>query len=197
MKLGDPDRGGSSYGIRLGTLLAFALIFPGFVGFGIYGFFFDTLILKVSLYEIITYIFGMGFVANAFGHFLDWIFYRNGIIRLRNRLLSGRNPYDFHDFPKRIYIEKDDAKRNAAEYHFAWFTFMFNSATILILLLISKSILTLIYEPITWSLLPTLKNLFVLVLSLICFSLAHFQMKVVHGLCPTKRSDSKKNKQLH
>lgn len=60
---------GTNYGIRLGTLLVFAMILPGFVAFGMYSFFFNPSLFNESLIKIITYIFGVGFIANAFGHF--------------------------------------------------------------------------------------------------------------------------------
>lgn len=113
--------------------------------------------------------------------FFDCILYRIVFLKIRNKIFNDLT-YDFKDFPGRIYTEKDEKKRNAAEYHFSWFTFMFNSGVILVLLIIWRITITMSLSALSFD------ELFILILGLVCFYLAHFQMKLVYEICTPKNS---------
>jgi len=173
------------YGIRIGTLFLFALVLPGFAGFFLYSVLYKPYLLEMPVWNMVIYILGFGFVANALGHIFDIVLYRKAMLRIRNRIYRGkRPPFLFGNFPEFIYTQKNATIRNAAEYHFAWFAFMFNSATLILLIpiidpmrgLISGGTWPFVFE---FSLSPLLLTIF----SLVCFYLAHFQMSIVHDLC--------------
>jgi len=158
----------ADYGVRLGTLLVFALVLPGLVASITYGMLFGLDFFQASLWSLVAYIFFFGFLANVVGHFIDLVFYRNVYPKIYSRLLPDRKPLSFEYFPRRVYTISDPVKRGAAEYHFAWFCFMFNSGTVIT----GLSILNLASSNINY-----INSLFFLAISAFCFYLANFHAR--------------------
>jgi len=178
----------ADYGVRLGTLLVFALILPGVVASMTSGILFALNFFQASLWLLIVYIFSFGFLANVFGHYIDLALYRNPKIytKIYPRLFPNKKAMIFEGFPSRVYKIRDPVNRGAAEYHFAWFCFMWNSGTAIMGLLILKAImivlsftgvLSLAFSSVNHT--TSLFFFFFLVTSLLCFYLADFHARTV------------------
>lgn len=173
------------YGIRVGTLFLYAFVLPGFAGFFLYSLLYKPYLLEMSILKMAIYILGFGFVANALGHTFDIVLYRKALLRIRNRIFRGKRiPFSFEDFPRLIYTQETIAIRSAAEYHFAWFVFMINSATVIWLIPFIDPIKGLINGD-AWSFVFgfSFGPLLLAIFGLVCLYLAHFQMSLVHDLC--------------
>ena len=118
----------------IGVVYSFAMIFPGIMAFILTGYLFsEGKLFTLSVVEMILAMIALGFLANTFGHSLG-LAYRAVYKKSRDI------PFGVFLRSYTVSTEKSGIYRRDIDYWFSIFCFYFNSATIILLLIVGKVI---------------------------------------------------------